>query len=154
MIPLRNSQGELTMNAGEIVRMLYSSLEAKEFDTAQSMLTDDFTFSGATPQPLNKHQWIGVIRAMKDAMPDWSFNYKGVSTDGDYVEGTVAITGTQTGTLNLPMPGMQPIPATGKHVAGPKEKVELTVRGEQVASLTVENVPGGGVPGIVAQLNA
>ncbi len=142
------------MNAGDIVRELYSTLEAQQFDKALSMLTDDFTFSGATPQPLNKQQWIGVIRAMKAAIPDWSFGYKGTKVDGDYVEGTVSITGTQTGTLTLPMPGMQPIPATGKKVAGPTEKVELTVLGAQVASLAVENVPGGGVPGIVAQLNA
>src|SRR5258708_15269349 len=140
------------MNAQELVYDVYSSLEKKQSAHALSLLSEDFVFSGATPVPLNKHQWVGVIEAMIAAMPDWSFGYKLVKATGDEVEGTVEITGTQTGDLALPIPGIPRVPATGKKVQLPKESVELTVRNGQITSLKVENLPNGGVPGILKQL--
>jgi hypothetical protein len=140
------------MNAQELVQDVYSSLEKKEFQHALTLLSDDFVFSGATPVPLNKQQWISVIEGMKAAMPDWSFNYKLVKATSSAIEGTVEITGTQTGELALPIPGIPRVPATSKKVRLPKEKVELTVRNGQLTSLKVENLPNGGVPGILKQL--
>lgn len=140
------------MNPQELVQDVYSSLEKKQSAHALDILSDDFVFSGATPVPLNKHQWVGVIEAMIAAMPDWSFGYKLVNANGNDVEGTVEITGTQSGELALPIPGIPRVPATGKKVRLPKEKVELTVRDGQITSLKVENVPNGGVPGILKQL--
>src|SRR5262249_1091530 len=111
------------MNPQELVHEVYTSLEKKQFDHALSLLSDDFVFSGATPVPLNKHQWVGVIQGMTAAMPDWSFGYMLVKANGGDVEGTVEITGTQSGELALPIPGIPRVPATGKKVCLPKERV-------------------------------
>lgn len=140
------------MNAQELVQDVYSSLEERQSTHALSLLSEDFVFSGATPMPLNKHQWVGVIDALTAAMPDFSFDYKLVKVNGNDVVGTVELTGTQTAELALPMPGIPHVPPTGKKVHLPKEGVELTVRNGQITSLKVENLPTGGVPGILKQL--
>ena len=62
------------------------------------------------------------------------------------------ITGTQTGELNLPLPGVPKIPASGKHVSLPKEKNTVTVKNGKISRFEAEVVPGGGVMGILAQL--
>ncbi len=64
----------------------------------------------------------------------------------------VQITGTHTRDLVLPVPGMPPIPATGKRVSLPEEHITFTFKGDTLASLTSDNVPGGGIPGLLAQI--
>ena len=140
------------MNAAELVQEVYSSLEQRDAKRALSLLADDFAFSGATPVPLDKHQWVGVVSALTAAMPDFSFDYRLTKEESGMVEGTVTLTGTQSNELVLPMPGVPRVPATGKKVALPSEKVELDTRDGQIISLKVESVPNGGVPGILQQL--
>jgi hypothetical protein len=62
------------------------------------------------------------------------------------------ITGTQTGELNLPLPGFQKLAATGKHVSLPKEPTTVTVKDGKISRLESTVVPGGGVSGVLAQL--
>ena len=57
------------------------------------------------------------MQAVVTAMPDWAFNITDIQEDGDKVTLKSHITGTHTGLLELP--GMPPIPATGKKVALP-----------------------------------
>ena len=140
------------MNAAELVQEVYSSLEQKDAERALSLLADDFAFSGATPVPLNKHEWVGVVSALTAAMPDFSFGYRLSKEEGSKVEGTVNLTGTQSNELVLPMPGVPRVAATGRKVALPREKVELDTRDGQITLLKVENLPNGGVPGILQQL--
>ena len=140
------------MNAAELVQEVYSSLEQKDTKRALSLLADKFVFSGATPVPLDKHQWVGVVSALTAAMPDFSFGYHLSKEEGSMVEGTVNLTGTQTNELVLPMPGTPRVPATGRKVDLPREKVELDTRDGKIISLKVENLPNGGVPGILQQL--
>ncbi len=140
------------MNAQEVVREVFSSFDNHQSAYALSLFSDDFAFSGATPVPLNKHQYVGVTEALHAAMPDWSYDLKVVKANDSEVEATIEITGTQTGELVLPIPGMPRVPATGKKVRLPKEKVEFTVRDGQITSQKVENRPDTGVSGILKQL--
>jgi hypothetical protein len=50
------------------------------------------------------------------------------------------------------MPGMPPIPATNKKNSLPEERLEFTFVGEKITSLTSDNVPGGGIPGVLQQI--
>jgi hypothetical protein len=47
---------------------------------------------------------------------------------------------------------MPTIPATNKKVSLPEEHLIFTFEGDKVASLTSDNVPGGGVPGVLQQI--
>ena len=140
------------MSKTEITHAFSTALETQDFDRAAFYLSDDFVFRGPVPQPIGKQEFLAIQRAVEDAFPDWSFNVHKVQEWGEKVTGAVQITGTHTRDLVLPIPGMPPIPATGKKVSLPEEQLEFTFKGEKIASLTSDNVPGGGIPGVLAQI--
>lgn len=140
------------MNAQELTQQVLGQIEANDFDGALALLTDDFTFSGAVPQPISGQEWIGVHRALGAAMPDFRFNYVAAGGDNTTAEGAVAITGTHTKELSLPLPGIPRVPATGKRIALPKERIWVSGRGDKISNVRVESVPNGGLMGILAQM--
>ncbi len=140
------------MNARGIAQKVFMKIEDQDWDGALALLTDDFTFSGAVPQPINGRQWIGVHRALAGAMPDLRFNFAGAGDDNGTARGTVALTGTHTGEFVAPIPGLPNVPPTGKRIALPKEPITVTERDGKLANLHVEPVPNGGLLGILKQM--
>jgi len=140
------------MRKVDTVKAFSEALEARDFNKAASYLADDFVFAGPVPQPLSKQEFLAVQSAFEDAFQDWSFNSHEEVEQGDKVVAAVQITGTHTHALVLPMPGMPPIPATGKKVSLPVEHITFTFKGDKIASLSSDNTPGGGVPGVLTQI--
>ena len=140
------------MNAQQITEKVLKAIEDQDWDGAMGYLTDDFRFSGAVPQPITAKEWLGVHRALANAMPDLRFNYVAGRGDDKSAEGTVSLSGTNTGTLSLPLPGLPTVPATGKRIALHKEHVKMSARGDKLYKYEVEATPDGGVPGILKQM--
>jgi predicted ester cyclase len=140
------------MNTIDIVKAGLAASESGQTSKFSNSLTDDMVFAGPVPQPVGKREFVGLMVAMVAAMPDWKFNATDFKENGNQVTMTFQITGTQTGELNLPMPGFQKLPATGKHVSLPKEPTTVTVKDGKISRLEASVVPGGGVMGILAQL--
>lgn len=140
------------MTKTETIKSFSAALEAREFEKAASYLADDFVFKGPVPMPVGKQEFIAIQRAFESAFEDWSFNSHNEVEQGDKVVAAVQITGTHTQDLVLPMPGMPTIPATHKKISLPEEHLEFTFKGDKVTSLTSDNVPGGGVPGVLQQI--
>jgi hypothetical protein len=140
------------MNAQQITQKVIKAIEDQDWDGAQALLAKDFTFSGAVPQPISGAEWLGVHRALAKAMPDLRFNYVAKSGNGDAAEGTVQLTGTNTGELALPMLGLPKAPATGRKITNPREPVRVKAQGDKLINWEVEYVADGGVPGILKQL--
>jgi len=116
------------------------------------LLADDMVFAGPVPQPIGKREFLALQIAMVKAMPDWNFNATDFKQDGDKVTCMFQITGTQTGELNLPMPGMPKIPPTGKRVSLPKEGMTFTFRDSKVTRIESQGLKNSGVAGVLAQL--
>jgi predicted ester cyclase len=140
------------MNGIDIVKSALSAAEAGDFARVSGMLTDDMKFAGPVPNPVGKKEFIGIQSAMVAGIPDWKFNATDYKEAGDKVMAMFQIAGTQTKELRLPLPGMQPLPATGKHVSLPKEPVTFTIKDGKISRLESAAVPGGGVMGVLAQL--
>ena|SRR2546422_8769339 len=140
------------MSKIEIVKAFAGALETRNFEQAASYLSDDFVLYGPFPQPISKQEFVAVQSAFQNAFQDWSFNSHNEVEEGEKVKSVVQITGTHTHDLVLPMPGMPPIPATGKKVSLPEEHMEFTFKGDKIASLASDNVAGGGAMGVLAQL--
>jgi len=140
------------MDAQQLVSNLWSALEAQQFGRALDYLASDFQFSGPVPVPLNSLQWIRMHRALAAAMPDISINY--VPGGGSYgvVHGSVQLSGTHTATLDLRIPGVPLVCATGKRITLPREKVDVAVERGNVIVLQIENLPDGGLMGMLAQM--
>lgn len=142
------------MSALETLTAEIKAIEAGDWQRARSLLADDYTFSGAVPEPIGPDAWLAIHRAMSAAMPDFSFNLSGARESGNKVFAQVHITATQTREMTLPIPGLKPIAPTGKHVALPAEDIAATVANGRITNLEVSPVAGGGVPGMLAQLGA
>jgi hypothetical protein len=142
------------MNAVETVQAVLAAIEASDWERARSHLGDEFTFSGAVPEPIGPDVWLGIHRALAAAMPDFSFNARGLHGEDGKVVGQVQLTGTQTRELALPLPGFSPIPPTGRRVSLPAEGIAATLLGDRLVNYDVSLVEGGGLPGILTQLGA
>ena len=129
------------MNAIDIVKAGLAASESGQTSKFSNSLTDDMVFAGPVPQPVGKREFVGLMTAMVAAMPDWKFNATDFKENGNQVTMTFQITGTQTGELNLPMPGFQKLPATGKHVSLPKEPTTVTVKDGKISRLEAAVVP-------------
>ena len=140
------------MNEIDLVKSALASCETGQVSKLASFLTDDMVFAGPVPQPVGKKEFVGLMTAMVAGMPDWKFNATDFKQNGNQVMVTFQITGTQTGELNLPMPGFQKLPPTRKHVSLPKEPSVFTLKDNKISRLEASVIPGGGVMGVLAQL--
>lgn len=139
------------MSAEQVARDLISNMT--DVDKTKARLTPDAMASGGIlPKPLPAMEAFGLVGALKAAFPDIKYEPLQVTVNGDKARVKFQMTGTQTGALSLPMPGLPPsIPPSGKKV-----KVEdifvVTVQGEKISHLEVDSPADGGIPAILAQL--
>ncbi len=141
----------------ETVNAFMEALELKDYERAASNLADGMFFSGFTPKPLPKEQFIAVMSGLTEGIPNLSYmfhNAKEVdnTSEGARVTGTVHITGTQTDSFELPPLGIGPVPQTAQSISLPEETWEYLVREGMIASIRVDLVPGGDIEGLLNHL--
>lgn len=118
----------------------------------KSMLAPGAMASGGIlPQPMPAMEAFGMIAGLKSAFPDIKFEAREVKVNGNEATVKAQVSGTNTGALSLPVPGMPSIPATGKKVSFPDAYV-VTVQGDKVSALRVDSPANGGIPSMLAQL--
>src|SRR5512146_1645854 len=84
----------------------------------KSYLTPDAVAAGGVlPQPMPASEALKMMGALNTAFPDLKFDIQNVTVKGNQATVQAVWSGTNKGPLNLPIPGMQSIPATGKQVA-------------------------------------
>jgi hypothetical protein len=145
------------MTITEMVQAFMTALEVKDSDRAASYLSDDFIFSGFTPQPLDKSQFLKVMAELKSGMPNLVFHLHDVHEVQEKeqtvrVEATTQITGTQTAGFILPPLSLPPIPQLGESVSLPEEHWRYVIRDNKITRIIVDRVPGGGIGGLLHQL--
>jgi predicted ester cyclase len=125
-----------------------------DVNVAKSYLTPDAVAAGGVlPQPMPLSEAMNMMTALKTAFPDLKFDIQNVAVKGDQAIVQAIWTGTNQGPLNMPMPGLQSIPATGKSVSV-KDTYIVTVQGDKVSRLEVDSPPDGGIPAALAQIGA
>lgn len=140
------------MDAVEATKKLFALIESRETGAAAELLSDDFTFSGPVPDPINGAAWLGLHDRLNDAFSDFSFNLRDAQQVGDAVQVTLQLSGTHSSELDLSALDMPNVPTTGKSFELPPESTTVTIEGEKITSIRVAAVEGGGVMGILSQL--
>lgn len=130
------------------------SVQKGEFELVQSMLADDFQFSGPVPEPISKEAWLNMSRNLKTAFPDLDYHFKVIGTEGNVVRSTTQLSGTHKGTLDLSNLNMGSTPATNKSVSVKMAKTRVTVKDDKVTLWAVEPTDGAGLAAILSQLGA
>lgn len=119
---------------------------------AEAYLTPDAVSAGGVlPQPIPAREAVRLLGALKTAFPDLKFDVQNVTVKGNQAVVQAVWSGTNKGPLDMPMPGMQSIPATGKQVSV-KDIYIVTVEGDKVCRLEVDSPPDGGIPAALGQI--
>ncbi len=140
------------MSVEQVARNFISMMDDPKKTEAQ--ITPDATVSGGVlPAPMPAMEAIKVMSALKTAFPDLKFDIQQVTVNGDVATVKALWSGTNTGPLSMPMPGMPSMPATGKKVSV-KDTYLVTVRGDKVSHMEVQSPMDGGIPGALAQIGA
>ena len=138
------------MSVEQVARDVVSNMT--NLEKLKTMLTADAMASGGVlPQPIPAMEALKVTGGLTTAFPDLKFDVQQVTVNGDQATVNVQWSGTNTGELSLPIPGMQPVPPTGKKVSV-KDTYIITVQGDKVSHFTVESPAGGGIPAALAQM--
>lgn len=140
------------MSVTQLVQTFIDAFQAGDFDTAISMLSQDFQFSGPVPEPINAQQWMAIASIMKAAFPDINYNLNVLEAQGDKARISTQLTGTHTGDFDLSMMGMGVIPATGKAFSNAKEEGEVTVSEGKLTAWNSPPTEGAGLMAVLAQL--
>ncbi|HTQ03623.1 MAG TPA: nuclear transport factor 2 family protein [Polyangiaceae bacterium] len=139
------------MNPIDVVKKLNQEICGGDLGRAAEYMADGFRFVGAQPAPLGKGETLGVWTAMRTALPDFNHNLRDLREAGNIVYGVVEVTGTHEGSLVVPHGPT--LAATGRKLRNPAERVAITVRDGKVTEWAIEQVPGGGVAGVLGQLS-
>jgi len=139
------------MSVEQVARDLITNMTDVE-KTKASLTADAMASGGVLPQPMPALEAFNLITGLRTAFPDLKFDVEDVTVNGNQATVKAHITGTNTGPLSLPMPGMpNNMPPTGKKVSA-KDAFVVTVEGDKVSKLHVDSPAGGGLPALLAQL--
>jgi hypothetical protein len=142
------------MSAIDTVNNFVTALDAGNFDVVEKSLDNNFFFGGWIPETLDKSQFLTLVRGLKAGIPNLSFNIhdlveiRGTTT----VQGTMQVTGTQTGTIDLSALRIPPVQPTGRSISLPPENVVFGVAINRITRMNVTPEPGGGLQGLLQQL--
>jgi hypothetical protein len=143
---------EFQMSVEQVARDFISEMTDVE-KTKAHLTADPMASGGVLPQPMPAMEAFGLVGALKTAFPDLKFEVEDVTVNGNQATVKTQVSGTNTGTLNLPMPGMPSnMPPTGKK-ASAKDTFIVTVDGDKVSHLQVDSPEGGGLPALLAQIS-
>ena len=140
------------MNQREIVQALLDSVQRGDFEKAKSLLSNDYRFSGPVPEPINAEAWLAIHKNLKKACPDIDYHFHVDSVEGDVTKISAELKGTHNSVLDLSPLGLGVTPATNKSFAIPRERGQVTCKGDKVISWDMDRVEGGGLMGILNQL--
>lgn len=128
-------------------RAFIAALNAQQWDTVANFLADNMTWTGATSGPLGKQGFLAVQKAWFAAAPDYHVTTSNMREQGDTVQGTTSVSGTQTKPLSLP--NLPTVPATNKRFSVTWPNTISTWRGDKIVAIDLGQP---NTPSIVEQL--
>jgi hypothetical protein len=138
------------MSVEQVARDFISSMS--DAQKVQGMLTPDaMAWGGVLPKATPAMEALKLVIAINKAFPDLKYAVDQVTVNGNQAWVKADISGTQTGTLNLPMPGIPVLPPTGNKVWA-KDAFIVTVMGDKVSNLQIDSPADGGIPAMLSQV--
>lgn len=139
------------MEAEQTVREFMAAVTA-DIAAAAEFMTDDFSVAGMGPAPIDKGAFLKLHGDFNKAMPDRRFILSEVQTEGKTVSAMVALRGTHSGVLNVPIPGVEPVKPTHRLIDLPPTPMSFTLRDGKVAHIDAEPAREAGLIGLLTQL--
>ncbi|MFL5590653.1 MAG: nuclear transport factor 2 family protein [Ktedonobacteraceae bacterium] len=125
----------------DIVRAFLAAVEAKDFHTAATYLSNTFVLHGNVSTQPGKYMYLGLLTGLALGFPDYSFHIHHIHAQGSTIEVTVQFTGTHTGLLNLSLAvsGLTAIPPTGKKLSRLDYCLAFTLREGKIVRANLDH---------------
>jgi hypothetical protein len=135
----------------DIVKAYFGTFSIMTVDKAALFLSHDFKLVGMTADPMDKETWVGFLKALKTAMPDFKIKLTDVRAEGNVVILTQSSTGIHRGPMDLSPLNLSVIPASGKSVTFPSSQWAVTVVGGKITQEEIVSPPSpdSGLAGIL-----
>lgn len=124
-------------------------LKAHDVARIASTMADDLVVisSGRT---IARADFLPFLHALYAGFPDWNYDHEPPGRDGDWWYVLWRQSGTHLGTFT--MPGMAPIPATGRKVRIPDQRFYYRVENDRLKVIRPDPIEGGAPRGILQQI--
>jgi len=129
------------------------ALENRDLDDAAAFLDRSLVFHSAFKN-FGKPETMRLMKAVWQAFPDLDIAYSDVTVSGNLVQLYLQVSGTHRQLLQLDLPGIKPIAATGRKVVLPKQRVVCRVENDLVTEVFPEASPDAGLPGLLKGVGA
>ena len=140
------------MSAVETVQNFISALEDNRNEEVTNALDQEFMFSGWTPKPLNRADFLTTMKELKSGIPSLMFNLHNLAEQGNTVIGSMQIAGYQSDSFSIPPLSLPPIPQMARSISLPVEDVSFELEGDKILRWSVRDVAGGSITGLLHQL--
>ncbi|UCH66236.1 MAG: nuclear transport factor 2 family protein [Ignavibacterium sp.] len=140
------------MENSKIVKTFTDSHITGDWETYNSLCTEDFSLIGPGPEPLDKGAFLTWLKSVYNGNTDIDNNVEVIESSGDSVKCSVQMEGKHSNDWDLSFIGVGVIPATNKSWKNPKEEMIVTTREGKVTKIEVSVPKDGGIPGILSQL--
>ena len=141
------------MSPVDVVRTFITALQAGDMEEAARFMADDFVERGWTPQPLDGPTFLAMMSALRNGLPDFSYHLSQPRKRGEEVEAFISISGTHTRELALPEFGLPLVPYSGVAIQLPQVRATFRMKENTISEMLVETVPGGGLNGLLQQID-
>lgn len=134
-----------------MVSKLFESIDKNDYEAAAAYLHDDLKLTGPFAEPQTKNMWIGCMKGMLSAFPDWNFNASEIEGSAEAgVKFNVQIIATYKGDLMIP--DGPTVPATNKSVSMPREPGTATFKDGKILEMKMTAGPDAVIGGILEQI--
>ncbi len=141
------------MSAIETVQNFVSALEDNREEEVPNALSERFLFTGWTPKPLNRKDFLTTMKELKSGIPSLMFNLHNLAEQGNTVTGSIQIAGYQSDSFSIPPLSLPPVPQMARSISLPVEDVSFELEGDTISQWVVYHVAGGGISGLLHQLD-
>jgi len=133
----------------EVFLRYIEGLKTHDVEKIAGTVSDELRFISAT-RTLGKPDFVKMIAALYTGFPDWHYDHDPIEWHGEQL----AVKWRQGGTHNgvFAMPGMEPVPPTGRKVIIPEHYFRYRLSGDKITVIHPEVVPGGAPRGILEQI--
>jgi predicted ester cyclase len=138
-----------TPHIPDVLYQYMDGLKSHDVERIAAAVADDLAF--VTPSAtLNRTQFLQMLRALYAGFPNWQYEHDEPELRGEVIAVRWRQGGTHTGTFALP--GLPPVPATGRQVTIPPHYFFYRVRADRIVEIRPEPVAGGAPRGILEQI--
>ncbi|MFO1320052.1 MAG: nuclear transport factor 2 family protein [Burkholderiales bacterium] len=133
----------------KVLQRYMAGLKAHDVPTILGTVSDDIRFE-SVGRTLDKKSFGAMLTALYTGFPDWNYDHEPPARDGDLWYVLWRQSGTHRGVFA--MPGLDPVPPTGRFVRIPDQRFHYRVVGDYITMIRPEPIEGGAPKGILEQI--